>query len=164
MVAWPHTALEWTGHTTSFAHGRESKACGLPFGLDCAIGQQHKRSSRCSVRLFNKDGREIPFHSMERSRALILPPRYFAESDGGAEALEDVMRELHENPNTLTADLYLLRESFHIPAKFLTPELKAALVEAGAIPHPTLRGIVLMAQGVPQVIKEAEDQGWIKRT
>lgn len=115
-----------------------------------------------AVKITTQDGRNIPFNTLERGRALILTPRYFSGPDGGKQALEEMMWELYDKPNTPTADLYLLQQDMHIPVESLDAKLVAELKAVGALEHPSLGGVILRAQGVPEILRCAEDEGWIK--
>ncbi|HUV49541.1 MAG TPA: hypothetical protein VMW78_00760 [Anaerolineae bacterium] len=115
-----------------------------------------------AMKISSQDGKNIPFITFERGKALTLGPAYFSLPDGGKEALEKVVRNLYENPNILFAETYLLQQPHHIPAIFLTPEFEAELRNAGAVSGPQNDGIILLPQSYPKVIMEAEDEGWVK--
>jgi hypothetical protein len=93
---------------------------------------------------------------------LILPPKFFDGTDGGEAALNEIMRELYENPNTPSADMYLLQQPVHLPAKYITPDFRDKLRSAGAISASNGDGIILLPNRCPPIIKKAEDDGWIK--
>lgn len=114
------------------------------------------------MKITSQEGKEIPFLTFERGKMITLGSSYFAGPDGGKEALEKVISDLYENPNIPFADMYLLQQPFHMPAKFLTPEFEARLRNAGAVSQRQHDGIIILPQSCPKIIMEAEDEGWIK--
>ena len=115
-----------------------------------------------AMKITSQEGKEIPFLTFERGKMITLGSSYFAGPDGGKEALEKVISDLYENPNIPFADMYLLQQPFHMPAKFLTPEFEARLRNAGAVSQRQHDGIIILPQSCPKIIMEAEDEGWIK--